>query len=178
MARYLDRLEDGRSLHPRRSEAARSVELYHQAPECVVRVELSLPPPRSRASAIGALRKLCSRSPHSRPSTSTIVGQLGCDEPSFAASLPDSVVAPVLGAARASAHVDIPVDRYQVANGRWEGSTGRIAMRLRSLSRIITASRQSKLGPKAARLREALRSSSRQRLVLMAWRLCRWHRRR
>jgi hypothetical protein len=36
----------------------------------------------------------------------------------FAASLPDSVVAPVLGAARANAHVDIPVDRYQVANGR------------------------------------------------------------
>ena len=96
----------------------------------------------------------------------------------FAASLPDSVVAPVLGAARASAHVDIPVDRYQVANERWEESTGQIAMRSRSLSRIITASRQSKVGPKAAGLPEALRSSNRQRLVLMVWRLCRWHRRR
>src|SRR5712691_5019975 len=53
-----------------------------------------------------------------------------------------------------------------------------IAMRSRSLSRIITASRQSKVRPKAAGLREALRSSSRQRLALMASRLCRWHRRR
>jgi len=34
-----------------------------------------------------------------------------------------------------------------------------------------------RLSPAAA-LREALRSSSRRRLVLMAWRLCRWHRRR
>ncbi len=45
----------------------------------------------------------------------------GCGEPTFAASLPDGVVAPVLGAARASAHPDIPVDLYQVANGEMGG---------------------------------------------------------
>ena len=74
----------------------------------------------------------------------------GRGESTFAASVPDSVVAPVLGAARASAHVDFPVDRYQVASGRWEESTGQIAMRPRSLSRIITAYRQSMVGPKGA----------------------------
>ena len=43
----------------------------------------------------------------------------------------------------------------------------------------IVASRQSKVPwGAAAQSREALRSSSRQRLALMAWRLCRSHRRR
>ena len=43
----------------------------------------------------------------------------------------------------------------------------------------VVASRQSKVDWRAAaQSREALRSSSRQRLALMAWRLCRSHRRR
>ena len=46
-----------------------------------------------------------------------------------------------------------------------------------SFKRMDPGSRQSKVDRKAAaQSREALRSSSRQRLVLMAWRLCRWRR--
>src|ERR1700730_7127674 len=42
----------------------------------------------------------------------------GCGEPTFAASLPDGVVAPVLGAARASAHADNP--GRSVPSRKWE----------------------------------------------------------
>jgi hypothetical protein len=48
-----------------------------------------------------------------------------------------------------------------------------------AFKQAFVASRQSKVdGRAAAQSREALRSSSRQRLALMAWRLCRSHRRR
>jgi hypothetical protein len=47
-----------------------------------------------------------------------------------------------------------------------------------SFKLLSACCRRSKVDRMAAQSREALRSSSRQRLVLMAWRLCRWHRRR
>jgi hypothetical protein len=68
--------------------------------------------------------------PHSRPSTSAIVGSAGgvVNRPSLRpcrmawwrrfSALRERVRMPT-----------IPVDRYQVANGRWEESTGKVSTR-------------------------------------------------